>query len=138
MVDQNLSCGDNFFGGDSFVGGKIFVGVINSLAGATCFAGNTCDKGDDTESNCPRDVCTRCICSRAGTTSIAGTYNGACIGAAWTGITYAKGAYTGVTSDKNVCVESVNAVEYSKIHLQSFQFSEMKLFGTWLEIRVGA
>lgn len=40
--------------------------------------------------------------------------------------TYAKDAYTGATSDKNICVRSFYAIEHSQIYLQFIQNLEIK------------
>lgn len=57
----------------------------------------------------------------------------ACIGSS-----YAKSAYNGVASDKNICVKSVCSIEHLGMYSQSFWILEPNLFGTRLETGVGA
>ena len=74
-------------------------------------------------STCTKDTCARG--TGAGDTSSAG-------GA------YVKGAFVGGACAESTCASGASAVEHSGMHLQSFRILEVKLFGTGLEIRVGA
>lgn len=81
-----------------------------------CFVGNTYLKVASTEGTC-----------------IASTYaRRAYIGDAYIGSTCAKSACTRVVSDNGACIESVYAIECSKIYSQSFQILEVG--GARLEI----
>lgn len=49
---------------------------------------------------------------------------------------YIKSTFARNACPKNTCAENINTVKYLKMYLQSFQFSELELFGTRLEIEI--
>lgn len=104
----------------------VFIGVI-------CLVGSTYVNSADAQSNCVRDAYTRGTYLRAQATNIAD--NGNCD---WTDSACAKCACIKVVFDKSACIENVYAIGRLAMDTQSFQILEVKLFNTWLEIRIGA
>ena len=83
----------------------------------------TCTGAAGIGSTCTRDTCARG--TGAGDTSSA---RDPCV----------KGAFVGGACAESTYAGGASAVEHSGMHSQSFQISEVKLFGTGLETGVGA
>lgn len=50
--------------------------------------------------------------------------------------TYVRCAFVGNPCTDNPYTIDINTIKYLRVDSQSFQISEIKLFGTWLEIRI--